>query len=68
MIRYWLNKEWEIKITQTYREAIRVADWLARYALYMSEEFFVFDDIPFDCNEVVRDYVRGVFLPRFVTV
>ena len=60
------SREWVIKIEHCYREANKVADWLANYGVDMVEKFKFLEAVPVDLRAVLLEDLGGVAWPRMV--
>jgi ribonuclease HI len=62
-IRDLLNGPWEVKIIHVYREANRCADMLANMGSEGTSGIEFFVNPPARARQIVRDDVRGVYVP-----
>lgn len=57
---------WEVSIQHCYREANRVADWLANYGVEMEQRLIIFEAVPVDLRNVLMEDLRGMTIARLV--
>jgi ribonuclease HI len=67
-IRALLQEEWEVKISHVFREANRCADILANMGSVGSTELVLYDYPPSEVALIAFDDLRGVSLPRLISV
>jgi ribonuclease HI len=67
-IRDLLNGPWEVKIIHIYREANRCADMLANMGSEGTSGIEFFVNPPVRVRQIVRDDVRGVAVPRLISL
>jgi ribonuclease HI len=67
-IRDLLNGPWEVRIIQVYREANRCADMLANMGSEGTSGIEFFVNPPDRVMQIVRDDIRGVSVPRLISM
>lgn len=60
--------EWEVTITHCYREANRVADWLANYGVNADLTVVIFEAVPMDLKAVKLEDIGGMTTSRLVPI
>ena len=58
--------EWEVKISHCFREANKVADWLANHGVGLTENFVLLEAVPKDLHAVLLEDLGGVAWPRWI--
>ena len=60
------NQPWEISFKHCYKEANRVADYLANLGVGQSPPLVIFDSPPSSIGALLFEDVSGVFWPRIL--
>ncbi|CAA7051324.1 unnamed protein product [Microthlaspi erraticum] len=62
----FISRDWLVRVTHVYREANRVADWLANYAFSLQLGFSFLPSAPTDLSVLLLEDVDGSSRARFV--
>ncbi|CAL1412749.1 unnamed protein product [Linum trigynum] len=65
-IRRKLNRDWLVRLTHTYREGNRVADWLSKHSLVYPYGMHELTSPPPGINSLIRDDMMGITSTRRV--
>jgi len=66
-IRQLLSLSWTVKITHTWREGNKSADWLANFSISMdSLDFHILENPPSELQSLLFDDISGVCMSRNV--
>jgi ribonuclease HI len=63
-----IDRDWNIEISHTYREANNCADALANLGCSLDYDLVFFDDCPSSIREIFANDSRGISTPRLISV
>ncbi|CAL1395497.1 unnamed protein product [Linum trigynum] len=67
-IRRFLAQDWVVRLSHTYREGNRVADWLSKHSLVYPYGMYELSNPPNELTRLLNDDVRGITFTRNVVV
>ncbi|CAL1405807.1 unnamed protein product [Linum trigynum] len=63
-IRRKISQDWLVRITHTYREGNRVANWLSKHSLVYPYGMYEFANPPTGLVSILQEYAMGVSFKR----